>query len=128
MKALSIREPWGWLIASGHKNIENRSWKTNHRGIFLIHETKTTRKDHAAAVDFVRRFNPELAEKIPPFKPHRGGAIIGSAELVDCMSWQEDPPKPWYMGAEWAFRIANARLHEKSTPMAGALRFWDIMW
>ncbi len=26
MKALSIRQPWAWLIVNGYKNVENRSW------------------------------------------------------------------------------------------------------
>ncbi len=40
MKALSIRQPWAWLIANGYKDIENRSWRTNFRGEFLIHAGK----------------------------------------------------------------------------------------
>ena len=32
MKALSIRQPWSWLILHGGKDIENRSWRTNVRG------------------------------------------------------------------------------------------------
>jgi len=31
MKALSIRQPWAWLIIAGHKDIENRSWGTKYR-------------------------------------------------------------------------------------------------
>lgn len=27
MKALSIRQPWAWLICAGYKDIENRDWK-----------------------------------------------------------------------------------------------------
>ncbi len=27
MKALSIQQPWAWLILHGGKDIENRSWK-----------------------------------------------------------------------------------------------------
>lgn len=33
---LSIKQPWAWLIANGYKTLENRSWKTNFRGEFLI--------------------------------------------------------------------------------------------
>lgn len=40
MKALSIRQPWAWLIANGHKDIENRTSHTNFRGDFLIHASK----------------------------------------------------------------------------------------
>lgn len=37
MKTLSIKQPYATLIAEGIKDIENRSFKTNFRGTFLIH-------------------------------------------------------------------------------------------
>lgn len=40
MMALSIRQPWAWLIASGHKDIENRCWKTLRRETIYIHASK----------------------------------------------------------------------------------------
>lgn len=36
MKALSIRQPWASMIASGRKTIEVRSWSTSYRGDLLI--------------------------------------------------------------------------------------------
>lgn len=36
MKALSVRQPWANLIASGEKTIETRTWATPHRGELLI--------------------------------------------------------------------------------------------
>lgn len=36
MKALSVRQPWANLIASGKKTIETRTWKTSYRGKILI--------------------------------------------------------------------------------------------
>jgi hypothetical protein len=36
MRALSVREPWSSLIASGRKTIEIRSWTVAHRGPLLI--------------------------------------------------------------------------------------------
>jgi ASCH domain len=35
--ALSVRQPWAWLIVNGVKDNENRSWRTDHRGPLLIH-------------------------------------------------------------------------------------------
>ena len=35
-KAISIKQPWSYLIASGVKDIENRTWKTKFRGRVLI--------------------------------------------------------------------------------------------
>lgn len=36
MKALSVRQPWASLIASGRKSLELRSWSTKYRGPVLI--------------------------------------------------------------------------------------------
>jgi hypothetical protein len=36
MKALSIMQPWAWLIVNGHKAIENRNWRCHYRGPVLI--------------------------------------------------------------------------------------------
>ena len=36
MKALSVRQPWASLIASGRKTLEVRSWPTTYRGPLLI--------------------------------------------------------------------------------------------
>lgn len=36
MKALSVREPWATLIATGRKPIELRTWSTDYRGPLLI--------------------------------------------------------------------------------------------
>ena len=37
MRAITIRQPWAELILRGEKDVENRSWRTNHRGLLLIH-------------------------------------------------------------------------------------------
>ena len=43
MKALSVRQPFAFLIASGDKTIELRSRPTQHRGPLLICASKTDR-------------------------------------------------------------------------------------
>ena len=30
---LSLRQPYGWLVVNEYKDLENRSWRTNHRGV-----------------------------------------------------------------------------------------------
>ncbi|WP_229215634.1 ASCH domain-containing protein [Duganella sp. CY15W] len=49
MKALSIRQPWAWLIVNGYKDIENRSWSTNVRGKVLVHASKGAPATHPDA-------------------------------------------------------------------------------
>jgi hypothetical protein len=41
MKALSIRQPWAELIMRGIKDVENRSWCTEHRDTLAIHAART---------------------------------------------------------------------------------------
>ena len=45
MKAISIKQPWAYLIASGIKDIENRTWKCPEKYIgtrVLIHASAKT--------------------------------------------------------------------------------------
>ena len=37
LKAISIRQPWAWLIVNGYKDVENRTWKAKYTGALLIH-------------------------------------------------------------------------------------------
>jgi len=48
MKALSVRQPWAELIASGRKTIELRSWSTQYRGPLLICASGQLARDERA--------------------------------------------------------------------------------
>jgi hypothetical protein len=39
-KIISVKQPWAWCIIHGGKNVENRKWKTKHRGELWIHAGK----------------------------------------------------------------------------------------
>ncbi|HFC8533055.1 TPA: ASCH domain-containing protein [Neisseria lactamica] len=41
MKALSVRQPYAFLIGNCEKSIELRSWKTDYRGDLLICASKS---------------------------------------------------------------------------------------
>ena len=92
MKALSIRQPWAWLIVNGHKHIENRSWRTNFRGPVLIHASKGMTKD-----EYIGAY--VLAEEqgiiLPDFNALERGGIVGKAILLDCISVSYSP---WFFG------------------------------
>jgi len=113
--ALSIRQPWAWLIAHGLKDIENRDWSTKFRGRFLIH---TGKKVDAAAWDWIRdQFNIDL----PGPRVIETGGIVGEAELVDCVT---DHDSPWFFG-KYGFVIENAR-PRPFLAVAGQLGFFAI--
>lgn len=75
MKTLSVRNPWAWAIAQGHKAIENRSWSTGYRGPLAIHASKTF--DRAALNEIVERHG-----LVPPVDA-TAGAIVCVVDLVD---------------------------------------------
>lgn len=104
---ISVRQPWAWLIMNAGKNIENRSWPTHVRGRVLIHAAKgVTKTEWRDAWDWVRRACPEAWEKgcreIKAGTIERQG-IIGSVEIVDCVTRSDSP---WFMG-EYGFVLRD---------------------
>ncbi|WP_277593656.1 ASCH domain-containing protein [Pseudomonas chlororaphis] len=92
MKALSIRQPWAWLIIHGGKDIENRSWHTKFRGRFLVHAAQgmTSNEFTQALLYCYDRGLP-----MPDRCDMQRGGVIGSVELVDSLDTSDSP---WYMG------------------------------
>lgn len=123
MKALSIRQPWAWLIVNGHKDIENRVWSTSYRGRVLIHAGKTmTRDEYDDAVATARYagFNGAL----PSRNQLERGGIVGVATIVGCVA-SEDRSSPWHMPDQFGFLIDNA----KPIPFVackGMLNFFNV--
>lgn len=97
--ALSIRQPWAWLIVNGYKDVENRSWSTDFRGKFLVHAGWIFDEEgyHRA----VKKLDIDLPE---PDDYERGG-IVGVAEIYDCVTQSDSP---WFEG-KYGFLLKNAR-------------------
>lgn len=115
--ALTIRQPWAWLIAKGHKNIENRSWTTRHRGPLLIHAGMgmSSTEYEVCAV-----FAEGLGVKVPPFNDLLRGGIVGYATLVNCVTWHTSP---WFVGPT-GWLLADAK-PLPFTPCGGAQRLFN---
>lgn len=75
MKCLAIKQPFAYLIVSGRKTIEIRSWKTSYRGKLLIHASKVPDKP-ALKIFGIDKGSIEL------------GKIIGRANLVGCKRYK----------------------------------------
>ena len=121
MKALSIRQPWAFLIMSGGKDIENRTWHTKFRGRFLVHAASgMTRHEFLSAFDFMAQRGIKPPFPVPPDNLLRGG-IIGTVELVDSVDHSDSP---WYMG-EKGFVLRDPR-PLPFIPMKGRLGFFDV--
>lgn len=114
MKALSIQQPWAWLIAHGYKDIENRNWSTRGRGRFYIHAGKKIDTD---AIWWIRQTFPE----IPLPDSFETGGIVGQGRIVDVVTSSDSP---WFFG-DYGFVIKDAS-PIKLTPCKGQLGFFKV--
>jgi hypothetical protein len=97
MLALSVRQPWAQLIASGIKRLEHRSWPIAHRGPLLIVSA---------------RFGPRLAQhRVLP-----RGIAVAVVTVIDCI---EVAPK------EFVWVLADVRRTEP-LPLLGRQRLWQV--
>lgn len=85
MKAITIKQPWAYLIAIGVKDIENRTWKTNFRGRVLIHAAA---KNDNSEPPLLTEEQYQLAGGVSGYSRAALGersAIIGSVDIIDCV-------------------------------------------
>ncbi len=119
MIALSIRQPWAWLIVNGFKDIENRSWRRDRRGPILIHAGQVLERDAAEAL--WAGHHPVTGRRCAINAPRNFplGGIVGEAEIMDCVTRHESP---WFVGPH-GFVLAKAR-PLPFQPCRGALGFF----
>lgn len=119
---LSVRQPWAWFIANGHKPVENRTWATRYRGPLLIHASKEMgEKDYQEAITFIMDLDPDLAASRPYYSQYQRGGIVGMATLVDCVTSYDSP---WFTGPiGWV--LADAKPIE-FLPCPGRLGLFEI--
>jgi hypothetical protein len=127
MKALTIKQPWAWMIIHGGKTIENRTWNTGYRGPLLIHASARCTLDeiYEGKIFVQRAFGAEAAAALPHFQ--RGayalGGIIGSVDLVDVVPPWKAPHNAWHVPGHFGFVLAEP----KSLPFRackGQLSLW----
>jgi hypothetical protein len=103
MKAISIKQPWANLIASGQKTIETREWSTSYRGQILL-----------------------VSSKIPKIEP--AGFAVAVADLVDCRVMtkaDEDAAQCSIYPNAFAWVLQNVRAIEPF-PVKGQLGLYEV--
>ena len=119
MKAISIRQPWAWLVVNGHKDIENRTWATKYRGKILVHAGvhRVTKAEYDAFANRCRRMR---IMEFPPIDGFKTGGIVGIVEFVGCIKKSKSP---WFTGP-WGFVLSNGR-ERPFEPMKGKLGLFN---
>jgi hypothetical protein len=118
MKCLSIRQPWAWLIVNGHKDVENRTRRTNYRGTVLVHagQEPFSKYDLLEHEIFTKRHVLLPLQKYQPV-----GGIVGIAEIVDCVTASDSP---WFEGP-FGILLRDAR-PLPFTPLRGRLGLFEV--
>lgn len=121
MKALSIRQPWAWLILNAGKDIENRSWATPVRGRILVHAAKGMTHDHYDNGLLALWTSGYPRVKMPAFDRLERGGIVGAVTIVDCVRVNASP---WFYGP-CGFVLTDAQALP-FRPYRGQLGFFEV--
>jgi hypothetical protein len=148
MKAISLWQPWASAIALGLKTIETRSWATNYRGPIAIHASLTRvglKQLYPFKEDIMKCFSEKGITNLNelPF-----GAIVATADLVDCIKIPKDIYGTIYFkgnvvnkelhliddeilfgdytSGRFAWILDNIKALEKPIPTKGKQGFWEI--
>lgn len=146
MQAISIKQPWAWLIVHGYKDVENRNWKIGrkptcfgeyqNRGLELpsriyVHAGKTGEFNKETFAWILQRLNGQqstlfaLQYQILDGVPHRFplGAIIGEIDIIDCV---KDSKSPWAEEGLYHFVLTNPIAYKEPIPYRGQLGFFEV--
>ena len=116
MKAISIQQPWAWLIVNGYKDLENRTWATKHRGRVLIHAPKTVDKAaFQAQRDWVRLCGIQVPDDLPT------GAIVGAATITGTVTASHSP---WFEGPI-GIQLTDTVAYAEPIPARGQLGVYE---
>ena len=103
-KAISLKQPWANLVASGKKTIETRKWTTKYRGDLII-----------------------CSSKRPDISP--AGYALCIVELYDVKPMTKEHEKKAcikiYKGA-YSWFLRNIRPLKKVVPVKGSLGIFDL--
>jgi hypothetical protein len=102
VRALTIRQPFAELIVAGVKDVENRTWRTSHRGPLAIHAAATTRELDALGLD-------------PG--DYTLGAVIGVVDVLDVAPDDHDG---------WRWLLSNPRRLPAPVPARGGRALFHV--
>jgi hypothetical protein len=154
MKALTIWQPYASLLACGAKRFETRSWPTQYRGSIALHAAKKTFDTNLYINRELRSMAEDLGlPDIYSFDTLPLGAIIATAELVDChkiharfgdghpeimLMPQEEPGNPYnvaitgnellfgdYAPGRYAWELTNVKPLPEPIPARGKQGIWN---
>lgn len=115
MKALSVMQPWAFLIAAGQKTIELRTWQTDHRGDLLICASRTEQDVYVQSGDDCRKMPVGVMQAVVSLDQCRPA----TADDADAACADDIP------NGMFAWVMSNPR-HPTHAKVSGRLRLFDV--
>ena len=116
MKAISLKQPWAWLIVKGIKDVENRTWLTHYRGLLLIHASK--KFDYEGFNWIAEQHGIEM----PKVQDFLRGYIVGKVDLIDCVDYYKSK---WFFGP-WGFVFEAPECWQVPIAYRGQLKLFEV--
>lgn len=116
--ALSIKQPWAWLIVHGWKDVENRGWRRVYPPRALVHAGKEM--DETANRALLAGEHPSGGEFLPTglaeayARAKKGGEVlqggfVGVTNIIGCHDgMRSDFESDWFVGA-YGYQLSQAR-------------------
>jgi len=135
MKAISIKQPFAGLIATGQKTLETRTWSTDYRGPLLICAGAKSHDlfefyDFESCILGLKNHSAKSRFLIDKKIAWTYGQALCVVDLVGVRSFkkgkamEDDACVDWYPGS-FAWELENPRLIEPFD-VKGKLRLFDV--
>lgn len=131
MKAFSIQQPWGTLIVSGLKDVENRKWALKTLPLrVLIHAGARRQPITDKNMPYPFYWHIENYQKmglLPPLEKTPVSAIIGVATITACETNSQSLWAARGPGAEYQWVMTDVQMFKKPIlNVKGKLGIFDI--
>lgn len=127
MRAITVKQPWAWTTAAGHRRIENRGWRPNVVGSRVaIHAGSMIVSDLPIVEASLQR---HYGEPVPVPTTFEHQAVVALATLAKVLESRAEA-EAFGQGAWWTGPIAFLwdDIVQLPRPVAcsGALNFWRL--
>lgn len=107
IRVLTIRQPWAWAIFYAGKDVENRDYRTSHRGRLYVQASKIY---DAFGEQWLRDQDIDVPDGLP------AGVILGHVDVVDCV---DDSASVWARGGAYHWLLSMPTVLADPVPHRG---------
>ena len=123
-RALTVRQPWAWAIASGVKDVENRGWSTTHRGWLAVHAAATPAdaREGARCVQLLAA----AGVAAPAEAQLARSAVVAVVYVHDVLPPQQAVASAWAQPRCFHWLLRDARALKTPVPCSGQIQLWEL--